>query len=186
MTGPMIPRERCDLFRHRRPPAAEAAGRRAHRDLDHRQSRGLGHRQADGAAGAARRRPAMPLLPDVPNWSWHEYGMRVGVWRFFELYERLGIRPTLSINARVCEDYPRVAQAGQAMPAGSSWAMPMSRGRSTRSADQKAMIAPLDGRHREVHRQAAGRLARTGPDPDARDARTTRRGRRQIYRRLGL
>ena len=24
-------------------------------------------------------------LPDVPNWSWHEYGMRVGVWRFFEL-----------------------------------------------------------------------------------------------------
>jgi allantoinase len=42
------------------------------------------------------------LLPDVPNWSWHEYGMRVGVWRFFDLYERLGLRPTLSINARVC------------------------------------------------------------------------------------
>jgi allantoinase len=50
------------------------------------------------------------LLPDVPNWSWHEYGMRVGVWRFFELYRRLGIRPTLSINARVCEDYERVAR----------------------------------------------------------------------------
>ena len=26
------------------------------------------------------------LLPDVPNWAWHEYGMRVGVWRFFELF----------------------------------------------------------------------------------------------------
>jgi peptidoglycan/xylan/chitin deacetylase (PgdA/CDA1 family) len=51
------------------------------------------------------------LLPDVPNWSWHEYGMRVGVWRFFELFDRLGIRPTVSINARVCEDYPRVAEA---------------------------------------------------------------------------
>jgi allantoinase len=51
------------------------------------------------------------LLPDVPNWSWHEYGMRVGVWRFFELFRRLGIAPTLSINARVCEDYIRVAQA---------------------------------------------------------------------------
>ena len=49
------------------------------------------------------------LLPDVPNWSWHEYGMRVGVWRFFRLFQELGIRPTLSINARVCEDYPRVA-----------------------------------------------------------------------------
>ena len=53
------------------------------------------------------------LLPDVPNWSWHEYGMRVGVWRFFKLYERLGIRPTLSINARVCEDYERVAAAAR-------------------------------------------------------------------------
>ena len=42
-----------------------------------------------------------PLQPDVPNWSWHEYGMRVGIWRFFKLYERLGIRPTLAINARV-------------------------------------------------------------------------------------
>jgi peptidoglycan/xylan/chitin deacetylase (PgdA/CDA1 family) len=49
-------------------------------------------------------------LPDVPNWSWHEYGMRVGVWRFFDLYKRLKIRPTLAINARVCEDYARVAE----------------------------------------------------------------------------
>jgi allantoinase len=51
------------------------------------------------------------LLPDVPNWSWHEYGMRVGFWRFEELYRRLGIRPTVAINARVCVDYPRVAAA---------------------------------------------------------------------------
>src|ERR1051325_4694835 len=35
------------------------------------------------------------LLPDVPNWSWHEYGMRVGVWRFFELFRRLQIRPDI-------------------------------------------------------------------------------------------
>jgi allantoinase len=54
-----------------------------------------------------------PLLPDVPNWSWHEYGMRVGVWRFFDLYRRLGVRPTLSINARVCLDYERVASAAR-------------------------------------------------------------------------
>jgi peptidoglycan/xylan/chitin deacetylase (PgdA/CDA1 family) len=57
-----------------------------------------------------------PLLPDVPNWSWHEYGMRVGVWRFFDLYQRLGVRPTLSVNARVCLDYERVA--AQAREAG--------------------------------------------------------------------
>jgi allantoinase len=53
----------------------------------------------------------VPLLPDVPNWAWHEYGMRVGFWRFKKLYDSLGITPTLSINARVTVDYPRVAQA---------------------------------------------------------------------------
>src|SRR5579885_2972754 len=79
------------------------------------------------------------LLPDVPNWSWHEYGMRVGVWRFFDLFARLGIRPTLSINARVCEDYPRVAR--QARDAGWEFMghayeqMPIHR-----VEDQKAMI----------------------------------------------
>jgi allantoinase len=51
-----------------------------------------------------------PLLPDVPNWSWHEYGMRVGVWRFFDLFRTLRVRPTLSINARGCIDYERVAR----------------------------------------------------------------------------
>jgi allantoinase len=50
-------------------------------------------------------------LPDVPNWSWHEYGMRVGFWRFHAMYQRLKIKPTLALNARVCVDYPRVAQA---------------------------------------------------------------------------
>jgi allantoinase len=49
-------------------------------------------------------------LPDVPNWSWHEYGMRVGVWRFFDLFKRRRIAPTLAINARVCVDYKRVAE----------------------------------------------------------------------------
>ena len=53
----------------------------------------------------------IPLLPDVPNWSWHEYGMRVGAWRLIEMYESMGVRPTVTLNARVIEDYPRVAQA---------------------------------------------------------------------------
>ena len=51
------------------------------------------------------------LIPDLPNWSWHEYGMRVGVWRFFAAFDRLDIVPTLSINAKVTEIYPRVSRA---------------------------------------------------------------------------
>ena len=44
-------------------------------------------------------------FPDVGNWAWHEYGNRVGFWRFYELFERLGIKPSLSINGRICIDY---------------------------------------------------------------------------------
>src|SRR3974377_1925985 len=32
--------------------------------------------------------------PDVPNWSWHEYGMRVGGWPFFVLFNQKTKRPT--------------------------------------------------------------------------------------------
>jgi peptidoglycan/xylan/chitin deacetylase (PgdA/CDA1 family) len=80
------------------------------------------------------------LLPDVPNWSWHEYGMRVGVWRFFELFKRLNIRPTLALNARVCEDYPRVAEQARA----DGWefmAHSYEQGPIHAEPDQKAMIA---------------------------------------------
>lgn len=52
-----------------------------------------------------------PMLPDVPNWSWHEYGMRVGFWRLKKVFDRLGIKPTVTLNAKVCLNYPRVAEA---------------------------------------------------------------------------
>jgi len=55
-----------------------------------------------------------PQLPDVPNWAWHEYGMRVGVWRFFELFRALGIKPTAAINGMVCERYPQIVASGAA------------------------------------------------------------------------
>jgi hypothetical protein len=52
-----------------------------------------------------------PLLPDHPNWSWHEYGMRVGFWRLRRLFLKLGISPTVTLNARICETYAEVAEA---------------------------------------------------------------------------
>jgi allantoinase len=50
-------------------------------------------------------------VPDVPNWAWHEYGMRVGFWRLHEALTRRKIPVTTAINANVCHSYPRVAQA---------------------------------------------------------------------------
>jgi allantoinase len=52
-------------------------------------------------------------LPDIPNWGWHEYGMRVGFWRMKAVLDELAIVPSLSVNARVCLDYPRVAKAAR-------------------------------------------------------------------------
>ena len=52
-----------------------------------------------------------PLLPDVPNWSWHEYGMRAGFWRQFKALTERNIPVTLAINGNVCTTYPRVASA---------------------------------------------------------------------------
>lgn len=53
-------------------------------------------------------------LPDVPHWAWHEYGNRVGFWRLKAALDKFKITPSLSINARVCEDYPRIARAAHA------------------------------------------------------------------------
>jgi len=36
------------------------------------------------------------LIPDVPNWSWHEYGMRVGFWRLRKMLKELGVTPTVT------------------------------------------------------------------------------------------
>lgn len=55
----------------------------------------------------------VPLLPDVPNWSWHEYGMRAGFWRQFEALTSRSIPTSLAINGHVCKSYPRVASAAR-------------------------------------------------------------------------
>src|SRR5260221_8703244 len=95
------------------------------------------------------------VTPDIPNWSWHEYGMRVGFWRFAKLFERLGIRPTLSINAAVCELNPRVA--GHARDAG--WEFmghAYLQGAIHGVADQRAMIE----RSRDVIARFTGKRPR--------------------------
>jgi peptidoglycan/xylan/chitin deacetylase (PgdA/CDA1 family) len=56
---------------------------------------------------------AAPVLPDIANWCWHEYGMRVGFWRLKAVLDQLGIRATLSINGRVCDTYPALAAAAR-------------------------------------------------------------------------
>jgi peptidoglycan/xylan/chitin deacetylase (PgdA/CDA1 family) len=109
MTTPMLPRDRCEFSAIvDRPPLKLPGGARlVVWTIVNYEVWDIGRPMPRQVLPAPT---GVPLLPDVPHWSWHEYGMRVGAWRFFELYERLGIRPTLSINARTCEDYTRVAE----------------------------------------------------------------------------
>lgn len=52
-----------------------------------------------------------PLLPDVANWCWHEYGMRVGFWRFLEVLRQRQLRATFAVNGTACEVYPQACRA---------------------------------------------------------------------------
>src|SRR5580692_604594 len=52
-------------------------------------------------------------VPDFPNWTWYEYGMRVGIWRLMRALKDAGVTPTMSLNAKVCETYPEVAGAAR-------------------------------------------------------------------------
>jgi len=93
-----------------------------------------------------------PMLPDHPNWSWHEYGMRVGIWRIKRVYDALKITPTVAINARTCETYPQViracADAGWELNAHSYEQMPMHKIDDERAVIKKTIdvIAKFWGR----------------------------------------
>lgn len=52
------------------------------------------------------------LVPDVLNYSWRDYGVRVGIWRLMDIMERYGIKGTVALNSDVCLRYPRIIQAG--------------------------------------------------------------------------
>ena len=51
------------------------------------------------------------LLPDVPNWSWHEYGMRVGFWRIREALADRKMKATFALNGATCRTYVEICQA---------------------------------------------------------------------------
>jgi peptidoglycan/xylan/chitin deacetylase (PgdA/CDA1 family) len=54
-----------------------------------------------------------PLLPDIPNWSWHEYGMRVGFWRFLDVLKSRKLRATFAVNGSACKEYAAACEAAR-------------------------------------------------------------------------
>lgn len=50
-------------------------------------------------------------VPDVPNFSWVDYGMRVGLPRIIDAFTARGLPAATSFNAGVIDAYPRAAEA---------------------------------------------------------------------------
>ena len=50
------------------------------------------------------------LIPDIPNFGWFDYGLRVGFWRLKRVLDSHGIRATVSPNASVCLSYPQLVR----------------------------------------------------------------------------
>ena len=125
-----------------------------------------------------------PLLPDLPNWAWHEYGMRVGFWRLLECMQKFGVTPTLAINGIVCRNYPRIAQAAKDAGwefMGHGWLQtPMHK-----VEDQRAAIRETIDAIRAFTGKAAARLGEPRSDRNLRHHRPSRRGRHRVRRRLG-
>lgn len=52
------------------------------------------------------------MKPDVLNYAWRDFGVRVGIWRMMDIFEKNGVKGTVALNAEVCEHYPRIIEAG--------------------------------------------------------------------------
>jgi allantoinase len=50
-------------------------------------------------------------MPDIPNWAWHEYGNRVGFWRFAKVLDEFAIPTVLAINGSALAAYPEIVRA---------------------------------------------------------------------------
>ncbi len=50
------------------------------------------------------------LIPDIPNFGWFDYGLRVGFWRLKRVLDGYRVRATVSLNASVCLSYPQLVR----------------------------------------------------------------------------
>jgi allantoinase len=49
-------------------------------------------------------------VPDVFNYAWREYGMRVGLWRLADVFDAAGVKATVALNSQVCEVFPKAIE----------------------------------------------------------------------------
>ena len=52
--------------------------------------------------------------PDIVNYTWRDWGNRVGVWRLIELFDELRVPASVSFNTEIYDHCPEVAEAFRA------------------------------------------------------------------------
>jgi peptidoglycan/xylan/chitin deacetylase (PgdA/CDA1 family) len=57
--------------------------------------------------------PGIPH-PNTYNWAWREYGNRVGGWRLLEMFQSLGVPPTVLLNTSCYDHCPQLVDAYRA------------------------------------------------------------------------
>jgi allantoinase len=67
---------------------------------------------SDPMPGVQNERVAAPhaKIPNVRNWAVRDYGNRVGIWRFFDMLSRHGIRGTAALNSDICKYHPQIIE----------------------------------------------------------------------------
>ena len=48
---------------------------------------------------------------DTANWTWREYGQRVGVWRMIDMFDGVGVKPSCTINGMTMTERRRIVDA---------------------------------------------------------------------------
>jgi peptidoglycan/xylan/chitin deacetylase (PgdA/CDA1 family) len=61
----------------------------------------------DSASGQAITPNERGHVPDVVNFAWREYGLRVGLWRLADVLDAAGVRATVALNSAVAEAHPK-------------------------------------------------------------------------------
>src|SRR6266481_4069060 len=61
----------------------------------------------DSASGVGITPNPTNHVPDVFNYAWREYGMRVGLWRIADVFDEAGVKATVALNSQVCDVFPK-------------------------------------------------------------------------------
>ena len=122
-------------------------------------------------------RPGTPLEqsglnPDVLNYSWRDYGVRVGVWRMMEVMEKYGVKGTVALNSERLQALSAHHRRGHKTRLGmdGTWHLELHPDQQPIGAQERALSRRWSADCQE-RRQGAARLAQPGDERDRAHAR---------------